>query len=614
MISQGLRLSEVAWDSDGQTLVWLEGRSDRGVLVCSRLDGQAPRDLTDELNVRAKLGYGGGDFCVSHGHVYFVSNGRIYRQPLAPGRAGAITPGFGEPASPVVSPDGRWLLYVHSCERKDVLAVVDTDGRLWPQVVASGADFYMQPRFSADGRRAAWVSWNHPQMPWDGSRLFLADVDAPSGGPLTFKNARALAGGDNAAVFQPEFSPDGRHLSWLSDAGGGFDFYLHDLSANATRQLSHECGAELALPAWVQGLRTYGWSHDSRSLLCCRNEHGFSSLSRYDMAHGTRTAVTGLEEYTFLQQIAIRPLIGGLAALASSGVIPSRVIATAPAGEPRKTIIAKRATSEAIPAATLVAPRAENWAGPDGITIHGLAYVSEPAGGACAELPPAIIRIHGGPTTQSRASHSAEMQFFATRGYTVLDVNYRGSTGYGRKYMEALRGNWGVCDVEDAVSGARHLVEKGWADPKRMVIMGGSAGGLTVLQTLIGHPGFFKAGVCLYGVSNMLTLAADTHKFEERYLDSLLGPLPQAAALYRERSPFFHADKIRDPLAVFQGETDEVVPREQSDCIVEALRRNKVPHEYHVYPGEGHGWRKTETIEAYFKSVEAFLKAQVIFC
>jgi len=197
--------------------------------------------------------------------------------------------------------------------------------------------------------------------------------------------------------------------------------------------------------------------------------------------------------------------------------------------------------------------------------------------------------------------------------YTVLDVNYRGSTGYGRKYMDALRGNWGVYDVEDALSGARHLVDGGLADEKKLVIMGGSAGGYTVLQALVRHPGFFKAGICNYGVSNLFTLAADTHKFEERYLDSMLGPLPEASALYRERSPIFHAEKIVDPLAIFQGDADEVVPRNQSDSIVESLKRRGVKHEYHVFTGEGHGWRKAETIEAYYNAVDAFLRQHVLF-
>jgi dipeptidyl aminopeptidase/acylaminoacyl peptidase len=246
--------------------------------------------------------------------------------------------------------------------------------------------------------------------------------------------------------------------------------------------------------------------------------------------------------------------------------------------------------------------------------VHGLLYLPPGVGqpGETA-LPPAVVRIHGGPTSQAVASYNQAAQFFATRGYAVLDVNYRGSTGYGRAYMEALRGRWGICDVEDAVSGARHLAAAGLADSGRIVIMGGSAGGYTVLEALCRAPGLFRSGICRYGVARLFALAADTHKFEERYLDSLVGPLPAAAALYRERSPLFHADLLQDPIAVFQGEIDQVVPRAQSDSIVESLRRRGVPHEYHIYAGEGHGWRKSETIEAFYAAVERFLRQHALF-
>jgi dipeptidyl aminopeptidase/acylaminoacyl peptidase len=211
------------------------------------------------------------------------------------------------------------------------------------------------------------------------------------------------------------------------------------------------------------------------------------------------------------------------------------------------------------------------------------------------------------------ATYHAQAQFFATRGYAVLQVNYRGSTGYGREYMLKLRGSWGIYDVEDSISGARSLAEQGRVDAVKRVIMGGSAGGFTVLQTLATHPGVFTAGICLFGVANQFTLAAETHKFEARYLDSILGPLPEAAAVYRERSPIFHAGKIADPIAVFQGEIDQVVPKNQSDTIVASLKARGVPHEYHVYPGEGHGWRKTETIEQFYETVDKFLRQYVVF-
>ena len=221
--------------------------------------------------------------------------------------------------------------------------------------------------------------------------------------------------------------------------------------------------------------------------------------------------------------------------------------------------------------------------------------------------------MHGGPTSRADVGYSPRHQFLATRGYAVLDVDYRGSAGYGRRYMEALRGQWGLRDVEDSIGGAGHLIDSGLADPERLVIMGGSAGGYTVLRALTVHPGFFKAGICLYGISNLFTLATDTHKFEARYLDALVGPLPAAAAAYRERSPIFAANQLRDPVAIFQGADDQVVPPSQAEAIVASLRRRNVPHQYHLYEGEGHGWRRPETIAAFHKALEAFLKQYVLF-
>ncbi|HYF50723.1 MAG TPA: prolyl oligopeptidase family serine peptidase [Planctomycetota bacterium] len=611
-LSQSLRLNDVAWDRSGRWLIWGEGRSDRGVLVASTLDGNAPRDLTDEISVRARVGYGGGDFTAGDNVVVFSANNRLYRLDLEGGKPRAITPAYAAVAAPVISPDGRWAMYVWSYERRDGVAIADMEGKLWPQVVESGRDFYMQPRFSPDGKWAAWVAWDHPNMPWDGTELFLARVIPSDDGPPVLKEARRIAGSTSVAVFQPEFSPDSRQLAWLSDEAGWHNFYMHDLQRSQTRQLTRERSAQLGMPAWTQGQRMYGFRHDSRRIHFLRNERGFTTLCTLDGANGKISVDEMLrKDYSDLGQIACHPTEHRIALIGSSGVCPTRVLVR----DGKTVTIVKRASSESVPQKDLVAPRAVTWKGPRKQDVHALLYLPRGAGegGKAAPKPPAIIRIHGGPTSQSRAMYSGDIQFFVTRGYTVLDVNYRGSTGYGREYMDELKGKWGVCDVEDAIGGAKFLVKHGWADAKKLVIMGGSAGGYTVLQALVDHPGFFKAGICLYGVANQFTLVADTHKFEERYSDYLLGPLPQAADVYRDRSPVFHAERIVDPVAVFQGEIDEVVPKSQSDAIVESLKRRNIPHEYHVYAGEGHGWRKAETIEAFYKSVEAFLKNHVLF-
>lgn len=624
-----LRLDDVQWD--GATLVWLEGRGAQGVLVAqSGVD--APCDLTADLSVRARVGYGGGDFTVAGGQVYFAGpGGRLYKQAFAGGSAHAITPGFGEAAAPRVSPDGKWLAFVHTYERNDVLALVDTDGRTWPRQIASGTDFVMQPAWHPQGVRLAYIAWNHPQMPWDGTELRLLTFEMNRDEPLV-SATETIAGSTTVAIFQPEFSPDGRYLSYVSDETGWNQLYLYDLANRTHRQLTTD-EADHGAPAWVQGVRTYGWSGDSRSLVYIKNVQGFEELRRYDLRNGQSSRVKGLEDYTDLAQVAISSDENLVAVIASATRIPPRIVSVAfgepglpprlasdPAEPPSIQVIVdegarihRRAAAENTPPAQLAEGQPVNWTGHDGETVYGLYYAPASDQFTGTGAPPLIVHVHGGPTSQARAGYSAAAQFFATRGYAFLMVNYRGSTGYGKAYMDKLRGNWGIYDVEDAATGASSLAQQGKADPARLVIMGGSAGGFTVLQSLVQKPGFYRAAVCAFGVSNQFALAADTHKFEERYTDSLLGPLPDAAALYRERSPIFHAGKIVDPIAIFQGEDDQVVPRNQSDSIVESLRARNVPHVYHVYPGEGHGWRKPETIEHYYKTVLAFLKQYVLY-
>lgn len=611
-LSEGIRLSEVAWDCDGTTLVWLEGRSDRGVLVCLPAGDDAPRDVTSDLSVRARVGYGGGDFTVAGGTVYFAeASGRLYRQSLHAGSAVPLTPGFGSAAAPAVSPNGRWVAFVHSYEGEDCLAIVDVEGRLLPQKLVAGADFYMQPCWHPQANRLAWVSWQHPRMPWDGALLQMGEITENGNGLPSLTALTTLAGSETVAVFQPTFSPDGRYLAYIANQSGWDDLYLYDLHSGSHRVVVEKQG-DLGQPAWIQGMRTYGFRYDGKVLYYLRNEQGFRHLWSYDLERQVTTNQhKHLAAYTVLEQPAVSPTRSALACIASASNQPPRIVTMSLEGE-RRVRVCKRGSSESIPPTDLAMAQAITWEGRQGC-VHGLLYGPSDTRYQGIGKPPAIVMIHGGPTSQAVAAFHPNVQFFTTRGYAVLQVNHRGSTGYGKAYVDALRGRWGIADVEDAVSGARHLVDEGWADAEKLVVMGGSAGGYTVLQALVQHPGVFKAGICLYGIANLFTLAADTHKFEAHYLDSLIGPLPQAAADYRRRSPIFSADNICDPIAVFQGEVDQVVPKAQADAIVASLQRRGVPHEYHVYAGEGHGWRKAETIAHFYRAVDAFLRQYVLF-
>jgi len=609
-LARGLGFTDLAWDQDS-TLVWREARSDRGVLVVQPPDGQAPRDLNSDYSVRAGVGYGGGDFAVGHGFVYFVEaqSGRLYRQPTHSGTAKAITPAFGSAASPTISPAGKHLLYVQTYERKDCIAIVDTEGEHWPQKLISGDDFYMQPCWHPAGDQIAWIAWNHPQMPWDGTTLKLAKIIHPEQGLPQLGAVVTITGDEDTSVFGAQFSPDGRYLAYVADPDGWWQLYIYDLESGEHTVLTGG-EAEHGIPAWVQGQRTFDFTPDGKSIYFLQNRDGFVGLWRVNIKTKLQERVRIGSEYSWISQVAAAPEGERVAVIASGGRIPNRVVTYDI--ETGSRILA-RSLSEDLSPKTYALPSPLSWKGMDDEDVHGIFYAPQSKHYEGVGLPPLMILVHGGPTGQRGAHFDGQAQFFASRGWAVLQVNYRGSTGYGRAYRDKLKGNWGIYDVQDAVSGAKYLVEDGQVDGNKLVIMGGSAGGFTVLKALEDYPGTFKAGVNLFGVANQFTLAADTHKFEERYLDSMLGPLPEASEIYRERSPIFFADQIKDPIIVFQGEDDKVVPQNQSDEIVAALQRNGISHEYHLYPGEGHGFRKTETIEQFYTTLEKFLKTYVIF-
>ncbi len=609
-----IRPSDVQWTASGG-LVWREERSGTGVLVVRDSLRTPPRDLALECSVRARVGYGGGDFSVSGHQVFFVSGGRIFRHRLDGGESVPVTPPWGQAAAPSVSPGGRRLVYVHFSDGIDCLGLARTVGSGWPVQFASGRDFYMQPAWHPDGRRVAWTAWDHPNMPWDGSGLYLGEIG--SGAAAGDGPEPTLVAGDPAgsvAVFQPSFSPDGRYLSFVSDREGWFNLWLYDLEKESLRALVRDT-AEYAGPAWIQGLRSHAWTPSADAVYAIRLSRGRATLVRVDLEERRSQPVDGnLSRYSALSQLSPAPDGERIALVGSSPLLPPRVLTVSAHGA---VSIWSKVTPEPPEAVYLGHPRPLSWSVGSEVDLpqppdcQGLFYRPRNPAYRRTAPAPAVIRVHGGPTSQALVEYRFEIPFLTSRGFAVLDLNYRGSSGYGRVYRDALKGRWGVADVEDARSAAEYLVSSGKADPDRLVVLGGSAGGLTVLLCLIRYPGLFRAGVCLYGVSDLLALAQETHKFEAHYLDSLVGLLPRDESVYRDRSPLGRAGSIRDPVALFQGEDDEVVPPSQSDRIAEALAGRGVPHIYHRFAGEGHGWRKSRTIETYLEALQEFLAEYV---
>lgn len=609
MLSGNMKFYEVQWADDSETLLWLERRSTGGTLVMQR-GTDAMRDMTDSsISISGRVLYGGGEFTSHSDTAYFVSSGHLFRVNINEGTPRPVTPKFGGAGAPNVSPDGRWIFFVHTYKNDDTLLIVDSQGKQFPQKIAQGNDFYMQPIWHPSGDKIAYVTWNQPNMPWNGSELYLANLTIDKS-PLPYvASDKLLAGDENTAIFQPEFSPDGRYLSYISDTTGFGHIYLYDLKTGKHTQIT-QGDYEHGTPAWVQGLRMYAWTGDSYAIYYVRIENGTYGIWVYDIAQEQSISIRELSDYSYIQQITVSDDGEKLAFIGEAPKIPPRIVTWSATDGVR---VVRRATTESIPQDYLSPAKPISWQGHDDETVYGL--YSPPTNPRYEGIgrPPLMVFVHGGPTSHRAAGYEDEVQFFTSRGFAALQVNHRGSTTYGKAYMDKHKGEWGNYDVRDSISGAQYLVDEGLADGEKLIIMGGSAGGYTALQALVDYPTFFAAGVVSYGISNQFALVQETHKFEARYSDWLLGELPEAADKYRDRSPLYTADDIEDPVIIFQGSDDEVVPKNQSDSIVRVLRRNGVPHEYVVYEGEGHGFKQPENVEDFYTRTLGFLTEHVLY-
>jgi dipeptidyl aminopeptidase/acylaminoacyl peptidase len=581
----------------GGRLRWSESRPAEGGRVVILEAG--PTDVTPAgANARTRVHEYGGGAWWTHGDAVFYSDfsdGRLYR--LDPGAAPeAITPDLGKPhlhryADGCVTPDGSTIVCVR--ERHDGAEVVNelialpADGSAEPRTIASGHDFYAAPRIDPSGSRLAFLTWDHPQMPWDGTELWVAALDG--GDP------QLVAGGRDEAVVDPQWSPDGQ-LWFLSDRTGWWNLYR---DGDAVTSLEN---GEIGGPAWVFGQTYYAFLDDGR-IACAVTRAAVDSLELLDPESGALEPV-GLD-WTSYRSVTAG---GGLIAfVASSPTVPPTVVAFDPASG-REERIPTSPDVELNPG-SISAPQAIQFPTRDGAVAHGFYYPPASAEweGPAGERPPLRVICHGGPTAHAAPELDLEIQYFTQRGIGVVDVNYRGSSGYGREYRRLLNGRWGEIDWQDCVDAARFLAEQGEADPARTWVEGGSAGGYVVLCALVFEPESFAAGVSLYGVADAEALALDTHKFESRYLDSMIGPYPERAELYRERSPIHAVERLERPLLLLQGLDDEVVPPSQAEAMVEVLERKGIPYAYLPFEGEGHGFRKEENIRRTLEATLAFV-------
>ncbi len=581
---------------DGAVIYWLESRPTEGgrnVLVQQSRKG-AMRDVTPTgFNVRSRVHeYGGGAYGVFDGVVYFSNNTdqRIYRHlPHCPPEP--MTPGEPLRFADLAVDAGRERLI---CIREDhrgkgeptnciVSVGLQAQGDDPGAILASGADFYATPCLSPDNNHLAWLTWDHPDMPWDGAQLWLAPVLAD--GSLGEK--RRIAGGPNDSVFQPQWSPDGT-LYFVADSSGWWN--IHRYTGQGVKNVCR-MEAEFGLPQWVFGMSTYTFTPEGR-LICTYSSNGVWRLAAMDLATGRLSPFE--IPYTYIGDLRSGP--AGIVFLGGSPTGPTAVISL-PAGEKNPRILRRESELEIDPA-YLSAPEAIEFPTDDGATTHAFYYPPRNPRhrGPDTERPPLLVRSHGGPTAATDTSLKLAYQYWTSRGFGLLDVNYAGSTGYGRGYRRRLYGNWGIADVDDCVNGALYMVRRGDADNRRLAIRGSSAGGYTALAALTFRD-TFQAGASLYGISELGSLARDTHKFEARYLDRLIGPYPEEKELYRARSPLYHTDQLSTPVIFFQGLEDKVVPPAQAEKMVTALRRKGMPVAYVAFEGEQHGFRQATNIK-----------------
>jgi dipeptidyl aminopeptidase/acylaminoacyl peptidase len=583
-----ISLSTLAIEDDA--VYWLEGRpAEGGRTVIVRQSGDRAEDVTPAgFNVRSRVHeYGGGAALVADGEIYFVNFDaqRIYCH--RPGEAPrAVTPETGGRFADMQLDRRRKRLICvredHSepGEPRNELVAVNLQGREIV-VLDGGHDFVASPRLDATGDRLTWLTWDHPNMPWDGTTLWLAEIgeDGRLGTP------QPVVGGTDESIFQPEWAADGE-LLFVSDRSNWWNPYK--TSKHGILPVS-PAEAEYGLPQWAFGMSTYGIAGDGR-IVASRCQAGVWQLGLID-DNQFKAFDLPYSDFSGVRVRGDTVLFVGSSATKTPQLVRHNIVT----GD---CMILRYSSVVDLDPGFLSQPESIEFPTSDGATSYGFYYppANRDFAASADELPPLIVRGHGGPTGAASAALNLSIQFWTSRGFAVLDVNYRGSTGFGRTYRESLYGKWGVADIDDMVAGAQFLVERGDADPLRLAIRGGSAGGFTTLATLTFRD-TFSAGASHYGIGDLMALARDTHKFESRYLDRIVGPLPESEALYRERSPINHTDQLDCPVIFLQGLDDKVVPPNQAEAMVEALKSKGIPVAYLAFEGEGHGFRKAENVE-----------------
>lgn len=606
IVKETIDISSVLLDEED--IYWIESRpQEDGRAVIVKLDGASLVDVTHSpFNVRTRVHeYGGGDYVVSQGIIYFCNfdDQRIYKQQLNQ-QAEAITPaGLYCYADAIIDHKHNRLI----CVREDF-----TNSNLEPvnsiisisladdhsiNILVTGSDFYSSPRISPDGSKLVWLSWNHPNMPWDATELWAVDI--LEDGSLGI--AKHIAGGKDESIFQPEWSPNGV-LHFVSDRNGWWNLYCF---IEGGIELLCEKQAEFGSPQWFFRMSNYSFESEQR-IICTYNEQGFWKLATLDK-NSRELKVLPLI-YTNISYV--QSSMGKVVFCAGSPTEANSIVKLNLADNSCQ--ILRCSSNLNIDIGYLSTPEAIEFPTQNEQTAYGLFYkpYNKDFCALKSDKPPLIVNVHGGPTAAATTSLNLDIQYWTSRGFAVLDINYGGSTGYGRSYRQRLVGQWGVVDVEDCVNGALYLVNKGIVDKDKLIVRGASSGGFTTLCILTFY-NIFKSGASYFGICDLELWDKSTHKFESNYMTSLVGSRETALDLYRERSPIHFTDRLSCPIILFQGLEDKIVPPNQSKLMFEVLCKKGLATAYVAFEEEQHGFRKAENIKRAFDA-ELYFYAQIL--
>lgn len=592
---------DIRYSPNGKSIVYLTSNDGIGELFRLKKTGQSMK-VSQGLNVRGTVGYGGGDFDVSErffvvcdksGAIYCIEEKQNQQTKL-------ITSNSLKTSSPKISPDENWVMFVYDQNETSGIGITPINSLTQPKQLVLGSDFYIHPTWHPNGEMVAWAEWDHPHMPWDASRIKIRNV---RGMQLEISEETLVDGQLGGSANQPLFSPDGKWLSYIKRNGNWDDLVLFDIDTDKKKVIVKGDGFHLRMPDWVQGLHSYQWSGDSTTLFFIKYHHGTSSISKVNV-NTSEIENFEIAPYTWVSQISTSKISDEIAFIDSSQKESGQIIRLVEnKAIPINSNIEKRVIS-------FSQAQEISFATEDSFNAYAWFYPPmDPRKGT--EIPPCILNIHSGPTSVKHLGYSLDTEIFTSQGYSIVYLNYRGSVTYGYDYQYALRRKWGEVEIQDAVNLINHLIARNYIDPKRLAVMGSSAGGFSVLNLLIRNPGLFQAGICSYALGDLVDDAKNTHKFEKYYHRFLTGEFPAEHDRFVSRSPISHIDKIQDPIVLFHGSEDKVVSPDQSQKIFDSLSRRGIPCILKMYKGEGHGFRKQENIENYYTTVLNFLNTRL---